>query len=168
MQGFNIQGGLHALNSKFLNQVIMNKGTLTAVAQHCISCYHIFTIPCFTFTGIMHILITLDPVFPVMPAHIKSLLRPAKLFFKFPPPFTVLFPSVLDFLFGVYPCRGAGWFLLQLQQVNCWVHIFALWPSVIGFKHPQQDFCFARNLVLSFKVFSIKLLQPSSLCLSSQ
>ena len=94
---------LLSMNSKFINQVIMNKETLTATAQHCISCYHIFTITCFTFIGTMHIITTLDRVFSVMLEHFKLLLKSAKLFFRLPPPSTVWFPSVLDFLLVVYP-----------------------------------------------------------------
>ena len=54
----------------------MNKGTLTTILQHCISCYHIFTI------SNAH-LFNLDPVFPSMLVHFKSLLKPAKFFSDF-------------------------------------------------------------------------------------
>ena len=106
------------MDSEFLDQVIMNKGTLTAIVQHCVSCYFIFAI--FMFHLHWHNAHTdhLRFCFPVILAHFKSLFKPAKLLIRFPSPSTAWFPSVLKFLFGIYPCREFGWFPLQLEQIN--------------------------------------------------
>ena len=67
----------------------MNKETMTAVVQDYISCYHVFTILIFHLHLNNAHTDQLDPVLPIMLPHFKSLLNP--------PPYTVWFPSVLDF-----------------------------------------------------------------------
>ena len=41
---FKDEGGLHSVESKFFNQVIMNEGTLSAIVEHYIDCSYIFSI----------------------------------------------------------------------------------------------------------------------------
>ena len=154
---------------KLLDQVIMNKGILTAIVQHCLSCYQIFAIPRFYLHWNYSHTDHLRSCFSCHTSTLQIVFEASKVAFQISFFIHCLIPICLGLLVWCISMKRSWMIPLiagtdqSLSTCLCIV-TFSHW----FFRHPEQNLSFARNLILSFKVLSIKLLQPSSLCFSLQ